>query len=556
MLIGGIKTQIKSSKLLIYVCTKQMGTPYIILCMVLIALGIVCIFLRPPIIEGITIDATDFLLDLTGATFSQSVLDMEVAPSGIVYFVDAGKHTVFQISTSGVVSVLAGSGSPAYTDGVGGAASFNLPVSIAVGPDSNIYVADALNSAIRKITPSGTVSTLISRIGKTPVSLGVPFAPILAAPYNIAIDSNGIIYVAGSGLGVMQLVGSTNPTIRVLPIGFKIDSAGNMYKDEDIILNGTKYTYSILKGGNSMVVMNNISSTVAAMQWANGIVGGLAVGDMHIDNNNNLYIFEAKDPNNARGIKYTPAGVITTVVNNSMIDPVKDGILADMKVDTEGGIYSYAKMQGRTYHHILTLLDPKTNSMGVPPGTYINTPVFKTSGGDKLRNPNNILKNGLVSKIKKPGVVYILAGPSPAILQKTTLILKADEPPAPVPNPPIPRPPPPPPIPYKFKRCIGWSQQDNINIVNPLCPPGSSSPVGPGRCHSPDMRKAQIACDDDARCAGIVKDPYGYEPRRNGKRTMRFTGVTSWQCITDTPYKPPPREPCPKGLHSAQCNCP
>ena len=79
--------------------------------------------------------------------------------SGNVYVADAYNHLIRKITAAGVVTTLAGSGSQGSANGTGTAASFNGPNDIAVDGSGNVYVADAQNHLIRKITSAGVVTT-------------------------------------------------------------------------------------------------------------------------------------------------------------------------------------------------------------------------------------------------------------------------------------------------------------------------------------------------------------------------------------------------------------
>ena len=103
-----------------------------------------------------------------------SPLGVAVDSSGYVYIAD-GNEVIRKISPAGAVTTLAGGGvgsfeSYGYLDAVGTAAQFASPAAVAIDSSGNVYVADTNNNAIRKITPSGSVSTLAGGPTRPPSS--------------------------------------------------------------------------------------------------------------------------------------------------------------------------------------------------------------------------------------------------------------------------------------------------------------------------------------------------------------------------------------------------
>ncbi len=106
-------------------------------------------------------------------------------------FVSDKNNVIRKITPAGVVTTFAGSGSPIFADGQGTQASFNNPDGMFIDSDNTIYVADSGNNCIRKITPSGYVSTIFTFTG----GMNTP------APYGVARDKAGNFYITFTSFG-------------------------------------------------------------------------------------------------------------------------------------------------------------------------------------------------------------------------------------------------------------------------------------------------------------------------------------------------------------------
>jgi hypothetical protein len=117
--------------------------------------------------------------------------------SGNLYVSDQMASTIRLISASGEVTTIAGTaGSTGSTDGAGTAAKFNQPMGLALDGSGNLYVADNLNYAVRKIAPDHTVSTYAGQPGNPFAFQNGPVATaVLGSPTCLAIAANGNLYV-------------------------------------------------------------------------------------------------------------------------------------------------------------------------------------------------------------------------------------------------------------------------------------------------------------------------------------------------------------------------
>ncbi|WJH34510.1 stalk domain-containing protein [Paenibacillus sp. CC-CFT747] len=147
----------------------------------------------------------------SGASLFREPEGLAADASGRLYVADPGNHAVRVVRPDGKVSTLAGNGQAGLSDGIGGEARFNHPRDVAVTADGVVYVADTLNHAIRRIDPSGKVTTLNHPSSR--VVEAVPGKPQFAGNYRdgrldqaefnepsgLVLDAKGNLYVSDTG---------------------------------------------------------------------------------------------------------------------------------------------------------------------------------------------------------------------------------------------------------------------------------------------------------------------------------------------------------------------
>jgi sugar lactone lactonase YvrE len=116
----------------------------------------------------------------------------------LVYVADTFNHLIRKIDPDGIVSTLAGSTAGFADDLVGVDAQFNAPTSLTVDSSGNVFVADQNNHRVRKITPSGVVST-VAGSGVSGAADGTRIAAETNSPDGIVVASNGTLYMTDTG---------------------------------------------------------------------------------------------------------------------------------------------------------------------------------------------------------------------------------------------------------------------------------------------------------------------------------------------------------------------
>jgi sugar lactone lactonase YvrE len=133
--------------------------------------------------------------DINVAQFDNPT-DMVFDENGIMYVADAGNHRIRKITPEGIVSTLAGS-SQGYNDGPGETALFSLPHQIILDSDNNLVVTDFGDDKIRKVTLDGVVNTFAG--SSEGFADGMGTAAMFNAPIGVLEDENNDLYIVDYG---------------------------------------------------------------------------------------------------------------------------------------------------------------------------------------------------------------------------------------------------------------------------------------------------------------------------------------------------------------------
>jgi len=287
--------------------------------------------------------------------------------AGNAYVADNNNNEIRKINTSGAVSTFAGV-STGSTDGPGTNALFWSTAAVALDPQGNVYVADYYNCTIRRIATNGVVSTLAGLAGSFGSADGTNSDARFYYPSDIALDNGGSLYVAdayNSTIRRITPIGTNWVTTTIagqaqfysiqdgigtnaffyVPAGIAVDAKTNVYVTDN---------YGMVVRKLTPVGTDWVVTTIAGLPYTSGSSNGIGTNAMFyfprgltVDSASNVYVADSEN-NSIR--KLTPVGtnwLVSTLAGVASIRDSADGTGTnahfffpdDVTLDAAGHLY-------------------------------------------------------------------------------------------------------------------------------------------------------------------------------------------------------------------------
>jgi uncharacterized protein (TIGR03437 family) len=267
-----------------------------------------------------------------------------VDSSGNLYIADAFNNRIRKVDTGGNITTIAGSGVFSYSGNGGPATSAQLsaPHGAAVDLNGNLFIADTANNVVREVTSKGVISTIAGTgTAGSSGNNGPATAAQLNLPLGVAVDVSGNVFVSDSANASVRKISSGTITAYAgngtpgysgngaaatsamlnTPVGLAVDKSGNLY---------------IADQGNNVVRMVSAAGIISAFagngtQGYSGNGGPATAAQLNgpqgvaVDSSGNVYI---ADTLNSVIREVTPNGIIQTIAGTGIAGFSGDGGLA------------------------------------------------------------------------------------------------------------------------------------------------------------------------------------------------------------------------------------
>lgn len=295
--------------------------------------------------------------------------------AGFLYVADQQGQRIRRIDLdAGLVTTFAGSGDAGFADGDAGSAAFDSPSGMAFDLAGNLFVANSANNSIRKIDPLGNVTTFAGLGPGSGMGFADGDAGSFNAPSDVAVDANENVYVADR---------QNNGIRRISPTGDVTTLAGNGLRGYGVGVQSTQYTISAdiaeftepsglaLGAGGQLLIADTYNQLIRTIDLDAGLVTAIA-GDYddpgYSDNGNSHYAqFQAPI-----GLRMNAAGDVFTadVQNNAIRRIAADGGVTtvagqgppnDLSAGGDGGLVDGPAPLARFFYPGYLILTPEGN---------------------------------------------------------------------------------------------------------------------------------------------------------------------------------------------------
>ena len=319
-------------------------------------------------------------------------VSIAIDASGNLYISTAGDHRVRKISTTGIITTIAGTGAFGYNGDNIPATSAQLfyPYVSVIDNAGNVLLSDGDNHRIRSISPAGIISTIAGGSSAGHSGDGGPATnALLRAPEWMAYSSSGDLYISdntdrcirkinAAGIittfagtpGVVGNTGDNGPATSAtfsLPNGLALDDTGNLYIAD--------YGASVIRKVSTSGIITTIGGTGTSGFSGDGglaILAKMTPNDVAI-NNGNIYIADLEN-NRLRKITYSSLGVPPTTRTGTdiKVSPNPTNDLLQIDNITTAANYQVSTILGTSVQHGVLKTGSNTISIrALPTGMYL-----------------------------------------------------------------------------------------------------------------------------------------------------------------------------------------
>lgn len=281
--------------------------------------------------------------------------------AGNVFVASARKQTISELTPDGKVKLIAGKpGCPGFADGKGAEARFNYPRGLAMDRAGNIYVADAHNNAIRRVSPDGMVTTVAGGPDHDGSADGLEDEAQFQRPLAVAVSGAGDIFVADSVNNTIRKITRDGVVTTVAgvagepgsedgagsearfrcPSGLALDYTGNVYVADT----GNNLIRKITLKGAVTTLAGGLDDRAGDVDGTGRAAKFFYPGGLAVDATGNVYV---ADVGNDVIRRIAPSGAVITLAGLGGDAGAVDGTGGavrfagplDLKIDAAGNLY-------------------------------------------------------------------------------------------------------------------------------------------------------------------------------------------------------------------------